>query len=166
MDTKSEEETSLRKAFQAELTHSLQVRPLVFGSVAGVAEGLVAARVLAQVGLLPCVAAQVDLQILQPGEGLLAALKLKSSCQRKPTTSSYSTKNGIFIFPYNEAFRRIFLPIFKCFVRALATATLAVPSKLAHTSDWCRETDWGRKLKINLNKGLRIKWATHLKSED
>lgn len=61
------------------------MRPLVFGSVAGVAEGLVASRVLAQVGLLPCVAAQVDLQILQPREGLLAALKLKSSRQKEST---------------------------------------------------------------------------------
>lgn len=61
----------------------------MFGSVAGVAEGLVATRVLAQVGLLPCVAAQVDLQILQPGEGLLAALKLKSSRQRESTTFGF-----------------------------------------------------------------------------
>lgn len=50
---------------------------LVFGSVTGVAEGLVAPRVLTQVGFLPRVAAQVDLQILQPRERLLAALKLK-----------------------------------------------------------------------------------------
>lgn len=43
--------------------HRLQMRALVLGSVAGVAEGLVAARVLAQVGLLPRVAPQVDLQV-------------------------------------------------------------------------------------------------------
>lgn len=43
--------------------HRLQMRALVLGSVAGVAEGLVAARVLAQVGLLPGVAPQVDLQV-------------------------------------------------------------------------------------------------------
>lgn len=43
--------------------HGLQVRALVLGSVAGVAEGLVAAWVLTQVGLLPSVAPQVDLQV-------------------------------------------------------------------------------------------------------
>lgn len=53
------------------------MRALVLGSVAGVAEGLVAARVLAQVGLLPGVAPQVDLQVFQAGERLLAALKLQ-----------------------------------------------------------------------------------------
>lgn len=50
---------------------------LVFGSVAGVAEGLVAARVLAHVGLLPGVAPQVDFQVFQSRESLLAALKLQ-----------------------------------------------------------------------------------------
>lgn len=58
-------------------THRFQVRSLVFGSVAGVAEGLVTPRVLTQVGFLPRVAAQVDLQIFQPRERLLAALNLK-----------------------------------------------------------------------------------------
>ena len=55
----------------------VQVGALVFGAVAGVAEGLLAAGVLAQVGLLPRVAAQVDLQVLQAGEGLVAALELQ-----------------------------------------------------------------------------------------
>lgn len=36
---------------------------LVFGSVAGVAEGLAAAWVLARVGFLPSVAPQVDFQV-------------------------------------------------------------------------------------------------------
>lgn len=53
------------------------MRALVLGSVAGVAEGLVAAWVLTQVGLLPRVAPQVDLQVLKAGESLLAALKLQ-----------------------------------------------------------------------------------------
>lgn len=43
--------------------HCLQMCALVLSSVAGVAEGLVAARVLTQVGLLPSVAPQVDLQV-------------------------------------------------------------------------------------------------------
>lgn len=54
----------------------VQVGALVLGAVAGVAESLLAAGVLAQVGLLPRVAPQVDLQVLQAGEGLVAALKL------------------------------------------------------------------------------------------
>ena len=57
----------------------VQVGALVFGAVAGVAEGLLAAGVLAQVGLLPRVAAQVDLQVLQPREGLGAALELQGT---------------------------------------------------------------------------------------
>lgn len=44
-------------------THCFQMCALVFGSVAGVAEGLVAAGVLAHVGLLPSVAPQVDFQV-------------------------------------------------------------------------------------------------------
>lgn len=44
-------------------THCFQMCALVFGSVAGVAEGLVAAWVLAHVGLLPGVAPQVDFQV-------------------------------------------------------------------------------------------------------
>lgn len=39
----------------------VQVRALMLGAVAGVAEGFLAARVLAQVRLLPRVAPQVDL---------------------------------------------------------------------------------------------------------
>ena len=60
-------------------THRVQVGALVLGAVAGVAEGLEAAGVLAHVGLLPRVAAQVDLQVLQPREGLGAALELQET---------------------------------------------------------------------------------------
>ena len=45
-------------------TDRVQVRALVFGSVAGVAEGLEAAGMLADVRFLSCVAPQVDLQVL------------------------------------------------------------------------------------------------------
>lgn len=48
---------------------------LVFCSVAGVAEGLEAARMLTDVGFLSCMAPQVDLQVLQTGKCLRAALK-------------------------------------------------------------------------------------------
>ena len=58
-------------------TDRVQVCALVFGPVTGVAEGLEAARVLADVRFLPCVASQVDLQVLQTRECLGAALKLK-----------------------------------------------------------------------------------------
>lgn len=51
--------------------------PLVLGAVAGVAEGLLTARVLAEVRLLARVAPQVDLEVLQPGKGLLATFKLQ-----------------------------------------------------------------------------------------
>lgn len=50
---------------------------LVLGPVRGVGEGLVAALVLAHVGLLPGVRAQVGLQVLQAGVGLEAALELQ-----------------------------------------------------------------------------------------
>lgn len=59
------------------LTDRVQVRALVFGPVTGVAEGLEAAGVLADVRLLSRVAPQVDFQVLQAGEGLGAALKLR-----------------------------------------------------------------------------------------
>lgn len=42
------------------------MRPLVLGTVAGVAESLLAAWVLAQVWLLARVAPQVNLEVLQP----------------------------------------------------------------------------------------------------
>lgn len=51
---------------------------LVLGAVAGVGEGLGAAGVLARVGLLPGVAAQVRLQVLQPRVRLAAALELEA----------------------------------------------------------------------------------------
>lgn len=46
--------------------YRVEVGALVLGTVAGVAEGLLAAWVLAQVWLLACVAPQVDLEVLQP----------------------------------------------------------------------------------------------------
>ena len=49
----------------------------MLGPVAGVAEGLGAARELAHVGLLPRVRPQVRLQVLQPAVRLPAALELK-----------------------------------------------------------------------------------------
>ena len=51
---------------------------LVLGSVAGVAEGLVAGAVLADEGPLARVAAVVDLEILQASEATRAAFHLKS----------------------------------------------------------------------------------------
>lgn len=54
------------------------VRPvLVLGPVRGVGEGFVAAFVLADVGFLSGVRAQVGFQVLQTGVGLRAALKLQ-----------------------------------------------------------------------------------------
>ena len=53
---------------------------LMLGPVAGVAEGLGAARELAHVGLLPGVRAQVGLQVLQPRVGLSASLELNREC--------------------------------------------------------------------------------------
>ena len=50
---------------------------LVFGPIAGVAEGLGASRELAHVGFLPSVGSQVGLQVLQPAVRLPAALELK-----------------------------------------------------------------------------------------
>lgn len=51
----------------------------MFGSIAGVAEGFEAAGVLADVWFLSRVTPQVDLQVLQAGERLGAALKLKTA---------------------------------------------------------------------------------------
>lgn len=62
--------------------YRVKVGALVLGAVAGVAEGLLAARVLAQVWLLARVAPQVDLEVLQPREGLAAALKLQERLVR------------------------------------------------------------------------------------
>ena len=59
-------------------THLVGVCPvLVLGPVAGVAEGLGAARELAHVGLLPRVRPQVRLEVLQPAVRLPTALELK-----------------------------------------------------------------------------------------
>lgn len=44
---------------------SVKMRPLVLGTVTGVAESLLAARVLAQVWLLPRVAPQMNLEVLK-----------------------------------------------------------------------------------------------------
>lgn len=58
------------------------MRPiLVFGSIRGVGEGLVAALVLAYVRFLSGVRAQVRLQVLQAGVGLGAALKLQTNTE-------------------------------------------------------------------------------------
>ena len=48
----------------------------MLGAVAGVAESFLAAGMLAQIGLLSCVAAQMDLQVLQTRKSLVTALKL------------------------------------------------------------------------------------------
>lgn len=58
-------------------SYSVQVCPLVLGSVTGVAESFLAARVLAQVRLLSSVTPQVNLQILQTRKGLITPFKLR-----------------------------------------------------------------------------------------
>lgn len=58
-------------------THRVDVCSLVFGSIAGVAEGFLTPGVLTHVGLLARVAPQMDFQVLQAGKRLLTALKLK-----------------------------------------------------------------------------------------
>lgn len=50
---------------------------LVFGTVRGVGEGLVAALMLTHIWLLPCVGPQVCLQVLQARVGLGAAFELE-----------------------------------------------------------------------------------------
>ena len=50
----------------------------MLGAVGRVREGLVAAGELAHVGLLPRVGSEVDLEVLQSGEGLVAPCKLQS----------------------------------------------------------------------------------------
>ena len=49
---------------------------LVLGSVAGVAEGLVAGAVLADEGPLARVAAVMDLEVLKPGEAARTSIHL------------------------------------------------------------------------------------------
>lgn len=51
---------------------------LVLGSVRGVGEGFVATLMLADIGFLPGVRAQMSLQVLQAGVGLGAALELQA----------------------------------------------------------------------------------------
>jgi len=58
-------------------SYRVDVGPLVFGAVGAVGEGLAARRVLTQVRFLSGVRPQVDLEVLQPGEGLGAALVLR-----------------------------------------------------------------------------------------
>lgn len=59
------------------ISDRVQVSALVLGAVAGVAESFLAAGVLAQVRLLPRVAPQVDLQVLQTRKRFVAVLKLQ-----------------------------------------------------------------------------------------
>lgn len=56
--------------------HRVDVRALVFGAIAGVAEGFLTAGMLAHVGFLTCVTPQMDFEVLQTRERFLAALKL------------------------------------------------------------------------------------------
>lgn len=72
------------------LAYRVEVGALVLGAVAGVAKGLLAARVLAQVRLLARVAPQVDLEVLQPREGLAAAFKLRE----RPVSSTLQPPEG------------------------------------------------------------------------
>lgn len=58
-------------------SYSVQMRPLVLGTVAGVTERLLTARMLAQVRLLARVTPQVNLEIFEPWKGLLATFKLQ-----------------------------------------------------------------------------------------
>lgn len=56
--------------------HRVDVRSLVFGAIAGVAEGFLTAGLLTHVGFLARVTPQMDFQVLQAGKRLLTALKL------------------------------------------------------------------------------------------
>ena len=58
-------------------SYSVQMCPLVLGAVTGVTEGLLTARMLAQIRLLACVAPQMNLEIFEPRKGLLATFKLQ-----------------------------------------------------------------------------------------
>lgn len=51
------------------LTYCVKVRPLVLSSIRGVGESLPAVWGWASVRPLPCVGSDVDLQVLQTGEG-------------------------------------------------------------------------------------------------
>ena len=70
--------------------YRVEVGALVLGAVTGVAEGLLAAWVLAQVRLLARVAPQVDLEVLQAREGLAAALEL----QERPVRGTLQALEG------------------------------------------------------------------------
>lgn len=81
----SERRPIMHSVWSLSLLYLVGVRPvLVLGPVRGVGEGLVAAFVLADVGFLPGVRAQMGLQVLQAGVGLGAALELqRRSLERK-----------------------------------------------------------------------------------
>lgn len=59
------------------LPYSVQVCPLVLGTVTGVAEGFLAAWMLTQVRLLPSMTSEVNLKVLKPRKCLVAPFKLK-----------------------------------------------------------------------------------------
>lgn len=84
----------LNSVFQVQ-THHVNMRALVLGTVAGVAEGFLTARVLTQVRLLTCVTAQVDLQVLQARECFITALKLQGGRERKNKIQSNKDKNRL-----------------------------------------------------------------------
>ena len=58
------------------VTYRVNMCPLVLRSVARVAEGLVTLAIRADVGSLACVRAQVDLQVFQSRESLVASVEL------------------------------------------------------------------------------------------
>lgn len=62
--------------------YGVQVCALVLGAVAGVAESLLAARMLTQVWLLPSVTPQVNLEVLKPRKCLVAPFKLKKPLKK------------------------------------------------------------------------------------
>ena len=64
------------KKYSFEFTHWVHMCLLVLGSVAGVAEGLVAGAVLADERSLARVAAVVDLEVLKPSEAARTSIHL------------------------------------------------------------------------------------------
>ena len=67
----------------------------MLGPVAGVAEGLVAGAVLTDEGPLACVAAVVDLEVLQASEAARAAFNLESYHVINFNYSSIQTKLAV-----------------------------------------------------------------------
>lgn len=79
------------------MTDRVQMGALVFGPVTGIAEGLQAAGMLADVGFLARVAPQVDLQVLQAGKSLGAALKLtQNRLSHSHSVQSSKTEDSLF----------------------------------------------------------------------